>query len=98
MSPDVLIYIQKVRDYLNNDEGARQYFLDNTNEDLFFEHLTEISQKNFDKNGDPTLSRLQFEILRKTVSAINKIKLTEDETVNDNIYLTINGFGKICLN
>lgn len=100
MSPEVLIYIQKVKTYLQNDDKARQYFLDEVDEELFYQHLIEISQKNFEKDGEPTLTQDQFELLRKTMKAINasKNEKNEDNGVNEKIYMRINGYGVICLN
>lgn len=97
MSPEVLIYIQKVKQYLKSDDSARKYFLENVDEDLFYKHLIEISQKNFEKDGEPTLTQDQFELLRKTVRAINVIK-NDNDVINEKIYIEINGYGKICLN
>lgn len=100
MPPEVLIYIQKVKTYLENDERAREYFLNEIDEELFYQHLTEISQKNFEKDGEPTLTQDQFELLRKTLRAIyvSKNDSNENDDVNEKIYMKINGFGVICLN
>lgn len=99
MSPEVLIYVQKVKQYLENDEKARKYFLENIDEEMFYRHLIEISQKNFEKDGEPTLTQEQFELLRKTMRAIMVVKNDQtDDDPNEKIYLNINGYGKICLN
>jgi len=100
MSPEVLIYIQKVKTYLENDENARGYFLDGVDEELFYQHLIEISQKNFEKDGEPTLTQDQFELLRKTMKAIyvSKNKTNDEDSIDEKIYMKINGFGVICLN
>ena len=100
MPPEVLIYIQKVKTYLENDDKARSYFLDDVDEDLFYQHLIEISRKNFEKDGEPTLTQDQFELLRKTLRAvhISKNEKNDEDDVNEKIYMRINGFGIICLN
>jgi hypothetical protein len=89
MSPEVLIYVQKIKDFFIKDEQVRSYFIGDTNEDVFFEKVYNISQENFDKNGEAMLSREQFEELKFSVQ---KNKIIE------NIYHDLGGFGKICLN
>jgi len=98
--PEVLIYIQTVKTYLNNNTEAREYFIGESDEELFFEHLSEISQKNFETNGEVMLNKEQFELLRKTVIAITITKkdIPEEPKENDNMFFEMKGFGKICLN
>ena len=98
--PEVLIYIQTVKTYLKNNIEAREYFIGESDEELFFEHLSEISQKNFETNGEVMLNKEQFELLRKTVIAISITKkdIPEEPKENDNMFFEIKGFGKICLN
>lgn len=100
LSPEVLIYIQTVKTYLNNNSEAKDYFIGNSDEELFFNHLSEISQKNFDTNGEAMLNKEQFELLRKTVTAISITKkdIPEEPIENENMFFEIKGFGKICLN
>jgi hypothetical protein len=99
MSPEVLIYIQTVKKYLKTNKEAREYFLAESDEELFFKHLAEISQKNFEKDGEVMLNKEQFELLKSTVRAI-KISTNNDENIDtdENIFMNIKGFGKICLN
>lgn len=97
MSPDVILYIQKVKQFLDRDEIARKYFLEGADEELFYKHLIEIAQKNYEKDGEPTLTQQQFELLRRTIKAIT-ISNSDAKDMDNQIYLTINGFGKICLN
>jgi hypothetical protein len=98
--PEVLIYIQTVKTYLKNNIEAREYFIGESDEELFFEHLSEISQKNFETNGEVMLNKEQFELLRKTVIAISITKkdIPEEPKENDNMFFELKGFGKICLN
>ncbi len=109
LSPEVLIYIQSVKHYFETNKEAREYFLGNADEELFYKHLSEISQKNFEKDGEVMLNKEQFELLRKTVSVLkivsNKkpfvrpeenIDVTIEE--NPNIFIEYTNFGKICLN
>ena len=100
MSPEVLIYIQNVKTYLKNNQEARDYFLSGVDEELFFQHLSEISQKNYEKNGEVMLDMTQFELLRKTVAALvaSKKEFPEELEVDDSVFMEIPGYGKICLN
>jgi hypothetical protein len=97
---EVLIYIQTVKTYLNSNTEARDYFIGDSDEELFFQHLSEISQKNFESNGEVMLNREQFELLKKTVSAISisKKEIPIEPEIDENIFFKIKGFGKICLN
>jgi hypothetical protein len=102
LSPEVLAYVQTVKHFLKKNEQANEYFLKNVDEELFYNQLTEISQKNFKTHGEPMLSKEQFDLLRKTVRAIsianNPIKEDTKENVEDNIFIDYRGLGKICLN
>lgn len=97
---EVLIYIQTVKTYLKTNIEAREYFIGESDEELFFEHLSVISQKNFETNGEVMLNKEQFELLRKTLTviAITKKDIPEEPIENENLFLNIEGFGKICLN
>ena len=99
MSPEVLIYVQNVRNYLNKDLEARNYFLNEIDEEMFFKYLTEISQKNFEKDGEPILTKDQFELIRKTLLLIDITKKDfKEDTPEDRLFITVGTFGKICLN
>ena len=108
VSPEVLIYLQTVKNYFQTNNEAKLYFLSNSNEELFYKHMTEIAQKNYEKNGEATLDREQFELLRKTVSAIavtttitKKVEIKDEDFDYDNgvfIGLPFPNFGTICLN
>jgi hypothetical protein len=102
LSPEVLAYIQSVKHFLKKNDEAREYFLKNVDEELFYQQLSEISQKNFKTNGESMLSKEQFDLLRKTVKAITiaKSPIKEDtkEIIEDNIFIDYRGLGKICLN
>lgn len=99
-SPEVLIYIQSVKHYFDTNLDAKEYFLGNSNEELFYTHLSEISQKNFDKDGEVMLNKEQFELLRKTTIAITiATNIKEESKANEkNIFMELPNFGNICLN
>jgi hypothetical protein len=101
-SPETLTYVQTVKNFLKKNESARTYFLTGVDEDTFFEHLSDIAEKNLKSFGDPTLNREQFDLLRKTMKAINVVNLSMDELPEikpeDWVFVDHRGFGKICLN
>jgi len=108
ISPEVLIYIQTVRHYFETNKEAREFFLSNSDEELFYKHLTEIAQKNFKKSGTATLDREQFELLRRTIVAITiatsitkigQVKYKKEDFDYDNgVFIEFPNFGSICLN
>jgi hypothetical protein len=59
MDTEVLVYLQKVKNYLSTNEEAKTYFIGNSD-----------AEKNFEKNGQPELTQEQFELLRKTILAV----------------------------
>jgi hypothetical protein len=75
---------------------TKEYFIGDSNEDLFYEHLADISQKNFEKEKEPMLTQTQFELLRRVMSvvAISKKEYTNEELA----FIDIGEYGKICLN
>jgi uncharacterized protein YrzB (UPF0473 family) len=98
LSPEVLIYLQTVKNYFATNNEAKEYFIGNSDEEMFFEHLSEISQKNFEKNGEVMLNKEQFELLRITIQAIQVTKDNKPTQQEDLIFVDTRGFGKICLN
>lgn len=98
MSPEVLIYIQSVKNYLQKNQEARDYFLKGVDEEIFYKYLAEISQKNFNDNGEVTLNITQFELLKKTVAALSVIKKPEEEIFQENLFFKVKDFGYFSLN
>jgi hypothetical protein len=103
LSPEVLTYIQTVKNYLKKNDEARKYFLTGVDEDFFFQHLSEIAQKNFNSLGEAMLNKEQFDLLRNTMKAIsivNKSKIEDTQVINpeENIFIDMRGLSKICLN
>jgi hypothetical protein len=93
MSPEVLIYIQNIKKYFTENASAQQYFNVKGNEDTFFEYVSEISQKNFEDNGEPQLSLNQFEELRNKIGG-SSAKLQEAT----GYFVSYGHFGYISLN
>jgi hypothetical protein len=85
--PDILIYIQTVKNFLENDKGTKEYFLTNVDEDLFYENLGQIAQINLEKNGEPQLSKEQFEVLRLSFQIFKKVdeEIKTEESIYDYI-------------
>jgi hypothetical protein len=81
-SPDVLIYVQTIRNYFTTNESAREYFLKNVDHDLFFENLAKISEVNFQKTGDAQLTKEQFEFLRISMMIFKEVS-DREETIFD---------------
>ena len=104
LSPEVLTYLQTVKNFLKKNDEAKKYFLHGVDEEMFYEHLCEISQNNFEQLGEPMLNKEQFDLLKKTMKAISivgkSINELEEEVVDTekNIFVDYRGFGKICLN
>jgi hypothetical protein len=96
MAPEVLIYIQSIKNYFENNKETKDYFIGQSDEELFFEHLSEISQKNYEKDNEPMLSKMQFEYLRKVLSAIQISK--KEYTQEELLFIDVPNYGKFCLN
>jgi hypothetical protein len=79
LPPEVLIYIQTVKNFFSKNEGTREYFLSQIDEDVFFKFLGDISKKNFEDNGEVMLTEVQFELLRKTLIALKISEMDESE-------------------
>jgi hypothetical protein len=88
--PEVLIYLNQVKSFLSKNEEARSYFMSNTNPDDFYTKLCEMSEKNFDSSGEPSLTQEQFEELRLEI-----IKEPEKKVFDPIVYTK---FGHYSLN
>ena len=101
---EVLIYLQTVKNFFKLNDETRNYFISDSDEEVFYKHLCEISQKNFEDNGEVMLNKEQFELLRRTILAITISQKDIEEVVEeipnqeDNIFIDMRGYGKICLN
>lgn len=93
MSPEVLIYVQKLKTYFENNIEAKEYFLTDSDEEFFYTQLQTISNKNFIKNGDPQLSMDQLELIRRMSIVVNTSK-----NRIQNLYMDMGEFGKIWYN
>lgn len=98
LSAEILIYIQKVKTYFANSAEATEYFIGNSDVNSFFDRLTELSKENFEKFGNPTLSKEQFESLRQIIFTVEVVKEDLPKSNEDNIFIDMRGYDKICLN
>ena len=94
MSPEVLMYIQTVKNFLKKNDASPKYFAVDRNEDVFFEYISELSQKNFEENENPQLTLEQFELLRKrmrgTSDEEHKVLLGQFIFFGDYGYMSLN--------
>ena len=95
MIPEVLMYIQSLKIYFEKNKDVRDYFIGKSDEELFFQHLIEISEKNYKTNNDPMLNEIQFELLKKTISALT---ISKKEFIEDDVFVEVKDFGFYCLN
>lgn len=96
LPPEVLIYLQKMKNFFKKDHVSNEYFLKGVDEDLFYKHFTEMSLLNYKEHGTPELSIEQLELLNKTIRAICIVK--EPEYFTYDIWWNLGKLGKICLN
>ena len=97
METEVLVYLQKVKNYLNTNVEAKEYFIGNSDVEEFYKHLTIISEKNFEENGQPELSKEQFELLRKTILAVTVSKKKIFYS-NDNVFMFFENYPPTSMN
>jgi hypothetical protein len=97
METEVLIYIQKVKTYFKNNEEARDYFIGDSSIDEFYNQLTIISSKNLKTNGQPELTKEQFELLRMTIKVV-EIRKQRVFYSDDKLFMFLDDFPGICMN
>jgi hypothetical protein len=90
MSPEVLIYIQDIKNYFNKNIKVKKYFLENMDEVTFFDLLTDMSQKKYEIEGDPVLNKEEFETIRNPT----RLFILHDE----NVFIDFGEYVKICKN
>lgn len=90
MPPEVLIYIQNLKNFIYKNKNASEYFSYIGKEDEFFSKVTEYSTENFEKNGHPELTTEQFEEIRML---LNDNNLTIETT-----FIGLDGLPLISLN
>jgi len=76
-SPESLIYLQTIKNYFENNEEARRYFLSNLNEDEFYNSILKVAENNLRKTGEPQLTQEQLEFLRVSLMIFKKVEDSE---------------------
>lgn len=92
MNPEVLIYLQQIKRYIENNPSAKDYFIGDSQENVFYEKLKEISLINFKNTDDPKLNKDQLESIRLSLLQ----PTTQD--VNNDLFFEVPGFGLVCKN
>ena len=82
--PDVLVYIQTVKTYLDKNSEAKEYFIGDNNEESFYELVIDVASVNYEKRGEPQLTKEQFELIRITLRAFKQAE--EEEMEDTSIY------------
>jgi hypothetical protein len=97
MDSEVLVYIQKIKNFLNTNDSARDYFIGNSDVDEFYKQLSIISEKNYETNGQPELSKEQFELLRITLEVVS-ISQQKMFITDDGLFMVYENYPPISLN
>ena len=97
MDTEILVYLQRVKNYLNTNEEASKYFIGDSNVEEFYNQLAAVSTENFEKNGQPELTKEQFELLRIAAIAttISKQRVFYSD---DKLFLFLDDYPGICMN
>lgn len=94
MEAEVLVYIGKLRKYLNTNKEAYDHFIGNMDENKFFDLVNDVAIKNYHEKGDPTLTMEQFEIVKKTLR-IDDISKRDDSYYEPRIFIDKRGLETI---
>lgn len=97
MDTEVLIYLQKIKTYFKNNEEARNYFVGDANIDEFYNQLSIISSKNLKTNGQPELTKEQFELLRMTIKVV-EIRKQRVFYSDDKLFMYLDDYPGVCMN
>lgn len=94
MEPEVLIYINKLKKYLETNKEAREYFISGLDAEEYMEKVKELAIKNFIDKGDPTLTMEQFEFVRKMMN-VEKISKRGNSYYEPKIFIDKRGLEHI---
>ena len=101
---EVLLYVAKLRKYLETNKNAREHFVSDLNVEVFMEKVTIVAMNNFLKKNDPTLTMDQFELIRTSirnemnkdiVDEINEISNRDDTYYEPTIFIDQRGLETI---
>jgi hypothetical protein len=70
--------MEKLREYINNNEDVKKYFIGDNNEDIFYNMVYNVAVVNHYKRNEPNLSEIQFEFIKITLDSIVESENFED--------------------
>lgn len=65
MSPEVLIYLRKIKKFLVENDDFKGFLEIDKNKDEFLKDVENLSQKNYDVYGFPEITIEQYQEIRK---------------------------------
>jgi hypothetical protein len=69
INTDVLIYIEKLREYINNSDKVKKYFIGENDEEQFYNMVLNVAIVNQYKRNEPNLNEVQFEFIKMTLES-----------------------------
>jgi hypothetical protein len=69
INTDVLIYIEKLREYINNSDQVKKYFIGENDEEQFYNMVLNVAIVNQYKRNEPNLNEVQFEFIKMTLES-----------------------------
>jgi hypothetical protein len=69
INTDVLIYIEKLREYINNSDKVKKYFIGDNDEEQFYNMVLNVAIVNQYKRNEPNLNEVQFEFIKMTLES-----------------------------
>jgi hypothetical protein len=69
INTDVLIYIKKLREYINNSDKVKKYFIGENDEEQFYNMVLNVAIVNQYKRNEPNLNEVQFEFIKMTLES-----------------------------
>ena len=86
---DVIIYVSKLKAFLDNDSDASEFFYGKNGETEFYDLVIIFAEKNVKDKGEPDLTQEQFEKIRKKIFQITTNKDITPEIIK-NFNLSLN--------
>jgi hypothetical protein len=68
---DVLIYIEKLKEYMNTNNNTKKYFIGDNDEEQFYDMVLNVAIVNHYKRNEPNLNEVQFEFIKMTLESFN---------------------------
>lgn len=74
---DILIYVEKLKEYINNSDEVKKYFIGENDEEQFYDMVVNVAIVNHHKRNEPNLSEVQFEFIKMALESLNETKNSE---------------------